>query len=418
MSIPLDRLEQFNVIIYRFWPHGSKKLEDLQELSGPTTWQEKIPNFSIYCHDQEPLNYDLYRYGKIQKSEFTKILQSISCALDVNLMYHPTIYDQICLIHSEKRSLNLTLYQNHPNRQCIDVYYWCHALISIDWFRYARHVRQQKQVKKTFLIYNRAWSGTREYRLKFVEMLINFNLQDHCRTTVNPVEPELRIHYNQHQFDNPAWRPQIVLENYFSTNNTPSHYSADFHIEDYEATDIEVVLETLFDDSRLHLTEKSLRPIACGQPFILAGTHGSLEYLHSYGFKTFDTLWNESYDSIEDPQERMYAITDLMKTISNWTHEEKIDKLARARIITDYNKKHFFSTEFFNQVVTELEFNLTTALTQLKSKSSVLPFLDRWKKLLTYDEVLNYLSSTQDAVWPTLNQVKNVLNIASQKLKP
>jgi hypothetical protein len=114
----------------------------------------------------------------------------------------------------------------------------------------------------------------------------------------------------------------------------------------------------------------------------------------------------------------MYAITDLMKTISNWTHEEKIDKLARARIITDYNKKHFFSTEFFNQIVTELEFNLTTALTQLKSKSSVQPFLDRWKKLLTYDEMLNHLSYAQDANGATLNQVKNALNIASQKLKP
>jgi hypothetical protein len=50
------------------------------------------------------------------------------------------------------------------------------------------------------------------------------------------------------------------------------------------------------------LTEKALRPIACGQPFILAATPGSLQYLRSYGFKTFSGYIDETYDTIQEMQ--------------------------------------------------------------------------------------------------------------------
>ena len=163
------------------------------------------------------------------------------------------------------------------------------------------------------------------------------------------------------------WRPTYTLENYFPINNAHSHYSADFDLNDYTATDIEVVLETLFDDERLHLTEKSLRPIACGQPFILAGTHGSLEYLRSYGFKTFGNIWDESYDDIEDSEERLIKIAESMKQIANWTPRVREANIAKATAVADYNKKHFFSEEFFNLVINELQTNLKLGLEQLEN---------------------------------------------------
>ena len=288
MSIPLDRLYQYIeniaekihqdcVLIYRFYPHGSKKLEDLSTLiTVPSNdWGIKL---SLYCNDQEPLNYDFYQNNYINETDFFKILENHSLAEKNNLKKFRNIYDKVCLIHSEKRSGNLTKYQNN---QFVTVYYWSHAILALDWFRFAEHVSQTKNIKKKFLIYNRAWAGTREYRLKFAEHLVRLGLHNACQTNINPIEPELDIHYDSHKFNNPIWRPHTVLENFFPMSTAPSHYSADFDIKDYEATDIEVVLETLFDDERLHLTEKSLRPIACGQPFILAGTHSSLEYLRS-----------------------------------------------------------------------------------------------------------------------------------------
>ena len=178
-------------------------------------------------------------------------------------------------------------------------------------------------------------------------------------------------HYKLHDFLNPVWTPTHVIEDYFPINTAKSHYSADFDINDYNNTDIEVVLETLFDDQRIHLTEKILRPIALGQPFILAGTAGSLEYLRSYGFKTFDECWNESYDLETDPQYRLVAITDLMKQIADWGPKIYTNKIIQALAIANYNRQHFFSKEFFNQVVDELKINLKSGLMVLDNTRSL-----------------------------------------------
>jgi hypothetical protein len=331
-----------------------------------------------------------------------------------NLNYRKNLFEKGLLLHSEKRSVNLEKYK--IDNELIPVYYWSHAIIARDWFRFAQHATQQKKISKRFLIYNRAWSNTREYRLRFVELLIHLNLQEHCKTSINPIEPELGIHYDSHQFKNPVWRPQTVLENFFPTSDAHSNYSADFEIEDYESTDIEVVLETLFDDGRLHLTEKSLRPIACGQPFILAATHGSLKYLRSYGFKTFGDIWDESYDLVEDPAERLIQIAELMKYISNWLPDQREHNMAQARAIAEYNRQHFFSQEFFNLIVNELKTNFKLAFDELQSSNNYTQWVSYWEKLLKYSEVVDFLNTNQSNKDPTMSQVDCAMNLAKSKL--
>ena len=395
MSIPLDRLYPFiknmaevlnqsPIDLRRFYPHGSKDINDLSSLQPIAGYQRYISPM-IFCYDQEPLNFDLYNNVEPDRiPEKGKILVKKYNLEKHNFQFQRhNIYDKSLLIHSEQRSDDLEKYRNN---EFIPVYYWSHAVISLDWFRYAQHVQQKKQSNRTFLIYNRAWSGTREYRLRFAELLIHLNLQQHCKTSVNPIEPELGVHYEVHKFKNPQWRPQTVLENFFPPSVASSNYSADFDLKDYESTDIEVVLETIFDDNRLQLTEKSLRPIACAQPFILAGTHGSLEYLRSYGFKTFGDVWDESYDLVEDPAERLIQIAELMKYISNWTPEVRQRNMAEAQVIADYNRQHFFSPEFFNQVINELRNNLQAALKELENTNTSAIWINRRKKLWNISE--------------------------------
>lgn len=417
MSIPLDRLYHYienvaeheyqgRVIIYRFFPHGSKKLKNLLPLrEKPKDMTDLLTRIPIYCNDQEPLNYQFYQEeSKTPFNDFFKILQEESLTGPFNLQTHGTAYDSSILLHSEKRSKDVLEYQNN---RFVTAYYWSHAIISLDWFRFAEHVTQKKNVKKTFLIYNRAWAGTREYRLKFSEHLVRLGLEDQCQTSINPVEPELDIHYEIHQFNNPTWRPNFPLENFFPISTAHSHYSADFDIEDYEATDLEVVLETLFDDSRLHLTEKSLRPIACGQPFIIAGTHGSLEYLRSYGFKTFGNIWDERYDLIKDPEERLLQIADLIKHIANWNPSKRARKIAQAQTIAEYNKQHFFSKKFQNFVLNELKENLSTSI-QTLIDTNTYQWADRWELYLKNDKVQQYFSSSENLV-----NVKQVSQLAA-----
>jgi hypothetical protein len=152
------------------------------------------------------------------------------------------------------------------------------------------------------------------------------------------------------------------------TDNTHfSAVSADYCADDFVSTDISIVLETVAADTKIHLTEKTLRPIACGHPFMLVAGPGSLEYLKSYGFKTFSPWINESYDQEQDIVKRMKKIAEEMKRIENLDQEQKTHMLEQLKKIAAYNKIHFFSNKFFNQIQTELEENLNQAIGRVKA---------------------------------------------------
>jgi hypothetical protein len=402
MSIPLDRLYQFvesiaqdifqdRVVIYRFYPHGSKNFEDLNPIC-PVTWEDWTTSAHIYCNDQEPLDYEYY-----ERTGYASL---------GNLRRNQSMYDFSLLLHSEDRSNNIVKYRSG---NFIPVYYWSHAMIALDWFRYAEHITLKKQSKKTFLVYNRAWSGTREYRLKFLDLLIQEDIHHHCMTWATPKEKE--THYSDYQFTNIKWSPTCVLEDYFSESKADSNYSADFDSRDYNSTDIEVVLETIFDDDRLHLTEKSLRPIAVGQPFILAATHGSLAYLHRYGFQTFGDIWDETYDTIVAPGERLRAIVRLMNEITSWDPATRANKLLHAQAIVDFNREHFFSTDFFNKIKKELVDNLSQAFDVLHDKNNY----NIWLELHRIEKLKN-LSPMPNPFYPTIQDIESVQDLINHRL--
>ena len=247
----------------------------------------------------------------------------------------------------------------------VPVYFWSHAVIALDWFRYAEYDPNLNfnlnDITQDFLIYNRAWSGTREYRLTFVENLINNQLVEHCKTTFCAVDQN--THYTNHVFENQEFKiSNTQLENYFLPNTYSSGSSADYVADDYAVTGIEVVLETLFDDSRWHLTEKALRPIACGKPFILMATAGSLQYLRNYGFETFDGLIDESYDLITDSRARLDAVVQEMKKIAALDSNAKQLLYTKLHAISQRNRQRFFNG-LFDQAIQEYKTNLDYAMT-------------------------------------------------------
>jgi len=374
MSIPLDRLYHYvesvaqevhgDTVIYRFWPHGSKKADDLTTLNDYSEMM-LASRPQIFCNDQEPLDFNYY---KDYRASFDFLDKNTQPHLALNFRKNMfNIFDHCILLHSEKNSKEIKKYNSTG---FISAYYWSHAMIARDWFRYAEHVDLScnSDVRKTFLVYNRAWSGTREYRLKFAELLVDNKLLDACQTSVSFNDKD--CHYSNHEFQNIQFKPTIDFELYFDENLTTPCYSADFDINDYQSTMCEVVLETLFDSQRLHLTEKVLRPIALGHPFLLCATPGSLKYLQSYGFKTFGDVIDETYDQITDPIKRLKQIIEVMKHMTQWDAPTKRKKFLQLKKIAMFNKKHFFSNTFFNLVSNELKTNLSTALSQLVNSNT------------------------------------------------
>jgi hypothetical protein len=381
MSIPLDRLYHYieslcgdDIVIYRWHTHGSKNLDDLALLRNLNV-NKHLTSPLLIAHDQEPLDYELFE-NYCSKRTIAKFVERLisydSFAAVVNTMpklkrrTNPlNIYEKTLLCHSEKNSPEVEKF----NSYFIGVYYWCHALIARDWFRFAEHdryiVNDPLHYNYDFLIYNRAWSGTREYRLKFAELLIDHQLVDCSLIKFSPIDTNQ--HYTEYKFKNKKFQiSNYSMELEIPDNTSSSDDSADYVSSDYNSCGIEIILETLFDDTRNHLTEKTLRAVACGKPFILASTPGSLQYLRDYGFKTFHGIIDESYDTLQDPVERLESIVSEMKKIKNLNSLAKLELFNKLNDIAVYNKNLFFSPQFQKSITDEFTLNFNIAIKELE----------------------------------------------------
>jgi len=89
------------------------------------------------------------------------------------------------------------------------------------------------------------------------------------------------------------------------------HPSMDLYLNNY----IELVPETLYKHG-FFFTEKTLKPIATKTPFLIVSNCHYLKFLKQQGFKTFDNLIDESYDSFPRIEDRIKSVVQTMHDIS------------------------------------------------------------------------------------------------------
>jgi hypothetical protein len=146
--------------------------------------------------------------------------------------------------------------------------------------------------------------------------------------------------------------------------NTTGSLSADFGNQEFELWKSglwHIVTETVFYHDKLHLTEKIFKPIVAQRPFMLAAAPGNLAYLKSYGFRTFDQWIDESYDSIQDPDQRLQAIVDQTQRLCAMSDSELRQMHQEMQPVLEHNFNHLWSG-FKRQIVDELVDNFETAV--------------------------------------------------------
>lgn len=106
-----------------------------------------------------------------------------------------------------------------------------------------------------------------------------------------------------------------------------------------------IVLESQFDVDQSggsFLTEKTFKAIKHGQLFFIAGGPGSLQQLRDLGYRTFDSVLDNSYDLEPDPTERWLALRDaIMQARAQGLH----DIYCRSRSDIEHNQKLFLSSK-------------------------------------------------------------------------
>ena len=112
---------------------------------------------------------------------------------------------------------------------------------------------------------------------------------------------------------------------------------------------------------RVHLTEKIFKPIVLKQPFVLLNGAGGLEYLRSYGFKTFSDFWSEEYDTIDNLDQRLQAAADVVNYVGSCSLKELEQMRDKMKPILEHNYNWFYNG-FADKCWQELETNIKETL--------------------------------------------------------
>lgn len=84
----------------------------------------------------------------------------------------------------------------------------------------------------------------------------------------------------------------------------------------------DIVNETRFAQPTANYSEKTYQPMFYKRPFLLVAPPYTLKYLKEQGFKTFSDFWDESYDSTENHEKRLFKIFEVIDYIDAKSIEE------------------------------------------------------------------------------------------------
>ena len=325
-------------------------------------------NIKIFCYDQEPFILEMAR----------------------PYMYWFTVDPgKLILMTSEYSDL---VNQYTKSQSFYSMYYFFHGFAALDWYRgyYALNYDQPviKEYQYDYITFNRLIHNDRSYRIYLISKLKEQQLSDRGLISFSVADD-----------NDKSWRDEITDPNSKLSAHAKKH--ADQYLGDVDKLIIDgsklsgsvsadiprnldalwhIVTETVFYYNKLHLTEKIFKPIVSKQPFMLLAAPGNLAYLRSYGFKTFDGIIDESYDTIQDNDARIDAVVKQLAWYCGLSAKEKQDVICALEPIIEHNFRHFYG-EFRHIITQELLGNAKTLFKEIEYDDSHINYNDIYHAL-------------------------------------
>jgi hypothetical protein len=123
-------------------------------------------------------------------------------------------------------------------------------------------------------------------------------------------------------------------------------------IEIYNSTAYSLVAETNTDNYYTFFTEKTAKPIIARRLFIMLAGCGYLAELRNLGFRTFDGIIDETYDTIENHTERYEA---AMKQVEWLCQQNQTKILKKVMPIVEHNFTVMMTTNWYHNFNHDLE---------------------------------------------------------------
>lgn len=202
--------------------------------------------------------------------------------------------------------------------------------------------------EKLFLSWNRRF---RDHRIAIAVGLDKLGLVDRSYMSMGKTDPEninitvdnvfnpyyvANLGITQEDIDKFKSKLPLVLDGETDTVKMCQDFD-DVNRPYYQNSLVSIVTETNFNANEVTLTEKSFKPSKEKHPFIIVGAPGALQAFRDMGFKTFSEFWDENYDKIPDPRQRMQAILDVLKYIGSWNEEQVRNFRRKVVSVLDHN---------------------------------------------------------------------------------
>ena len=318
-------------------PFGHTDCEHLYNFGRDDVRENKY----IFMHDQEPIQLDAHR------TLFQEVIRRNS-----DMYWHWQASPPGTVIVSKRGDCVKELESIYGWKSA---YYFFHGWACLDWYRgYNRtyvlpHPSSRPEPKITFMSPNRIIGGQRAHRVLFLYHVTKKNLKHNHVSAPRtcPVETQDILNIAK-QYE--SRYPDIVQVLNSSGlpwlfQNEPTQQMSSCWLSNFgEAINslIYVPTETVYFGNRTHITEKTFKAIALGMPFIPVAPAGSLEYMRSYGFRTFSDIWNEDYDNERDDMRRLEKVTDLLAQIDSLSVQEKMQIQRNVLPSVEHNWNHFY----------------------------------------------------------------------------
>jgi hypothetical protein len=206
----------------------------------------------------------------------------------------------------------------------------------------------EKIPEKLFLSWNRRF---RDHRIAIALGLDKLGLVDRSYMSMGKTDPEnvnitvdgsfnpyylADMEVSQSDVDNFKNKLPLVLDGETDTVRMCQDFD-DVNRPYYQNSLVSIVTETNFNANEVTLTEKSFKPSKEKHPFIIVGAPESVKAFRDMGFRTFNEFWDENYDNIPDPRQRMKAILDVLKYIGSWNEDQIRDFRRRVVHVLNHN---------------------------------------------------------------------------------
>lgn len=358
-----------NINCLYFYPFGSTDSNNLLNAKNhPLDLTKKIRWCNTFFYDQEPIFRDIVE--KCIETGFKKIPGEGIFDAKIQI-----------LANSEFSQEKQFVCQTHNFN---DWYYFYHGFAALDWYRdYQYFSNSQYDFTKVFISLNRLVTKDRSYRLLVVSEMIKHDLLDKGIVSCHLIDQGWGIWSDELNDENSKLTvtdKEFISEqigklsvSIIADVEVPrGSLSADAGFEELNLLQDafwHIVTETIFYYPKLHLTEKTFKPIVARRPFMLVSAPGNLAYLKSYGFKTFDKWIDESYDNEPDNSLRIAMIIAELRKLCNLSPSDLRAMYEEMIPTLEYNFNHFYN-EFKTIIVREMLQNFKEIIEQHNVKQS------------------------------------------------